>query len=250
MKYICANCNEAFTRKANGNYVLNFCCKECYDEYRKREYIDKFNSIYGNQFYVISFIGNKVNIRCEKCGSNIQRVAKHIWGRDLLCRNCCDIEKQHKDAILNELKDKRKKLDDLIKRLEKCNTYITTHTNKCEVCGKEYIGSKKSKYCSDKCKNKILWYNNKLKRERHIKNNGLIDKDITLAKLYERDKGICYLCGCECDYSDFEVSNDIFKVGKTYPSIEHIIPISKGGTHSWDNIKLAHISCNSKKSDK
>ena len=78
----------------------------------------------------------------------------------------------------------------------------------------------------------------------------MTDKDITLAKLYERDKGICYLCGCECDYSDFEAADSIFKVGKTYPSIEHIIPISKGGTHSWDNIKLAHISCNSKKGDK
>ena len=250
MKYICANCNEPFTRKANGNYALNFCCKECYDEYRKQEYITKFNSTYGDSFKVISFIGDKVNIRCEKCGSNIQKATKHIWERDLICRNCRDIERQYKNTILNELKDQRKRLNSLIKRLEECHTYITTHTNKCEVCGKEYIGAKNSKYCSDKCKNKTHWYNNKLKRERRIQNNGMVDKDITLAKLYERDKGICYLCGCECELNDYEMENNIFRVGKTYPSIDHIIPISKGGTHSWDNIRLAHISCNSKKGDK
>lgn len=250
MKYICDNCNNAFTRKANGNYVLNFCCKECYEEHRKQEYINKFKGIYGDNFKIISFTGDKVNIVCEKCGNNIVKVTKHLWSRNLMCRNCLGIERQRKEAVLNDLKEKRKQLNSLIKRLEKCHAYITSHTNKCEICGDEYIGSNRSKYCSDKCKNKIQWHNNKLKRERNLKTNGLLDKDITLSKLYERDNGICYLCGCECDYSDCDTDNNIFRVGKKYPSIDHIIPISKGGTHSWDNIKLAHISCNSKKSDK
>ena len=29
-----------------------------------------------------------------------------------------------------------------------------------------------------------------------------------------------------------------------------MIPIAKGGTHTWDNIQLAHRHCNSIKSDK
>ena len=30
-------------------------------------------------------------------------------------------------------------------------------------------------------------------------------------------------------------------------SLDHIIPLSKGGKHSKDNVQLAHFSCNSKK---
>jgi len=32
-----------------------------------------------------------------------------------------------------------------------------------------------------------------------------------------------------------------------YPSIEHVIPIAKGGKHTWDNVKLAHRKCNMEK---
>lgn len=40
-----------------------------------------------------------------------------------------------------------------------------------------------------------------------------------------------------------------FIVGYDYPSIDHVIPISKGGTHTWDNVRLAHHHCNSIKKD-
>lgn len=33
-------------------------------------------------------------------------------------------------------------------------------------------------------------------------------------------------------------------------TIDHIIPLSKGGTHTYNNVQLAHYICNSKKSDK
>ena len=33
-------------------------------------------------------------------------------------------------------------------------------------------------------------------------------------------------------------------------SKDHIIPLAKGGEHSWDNIQLAHRICNSLKADK
>ena len=46
---------------------------------------------------------------------------------------------------------------------------------------------------------------------------------------------------------DHKYKGRYFIVGKKYPSIDHVIPLSKGGTHSWDNVKLAHFSCNSAK---
>ena len=44
--------------------------------------------------------------------------------------------------------------------------------------------------------------------------------------------------------------NNSFIAGNDYPSIDHIIPISKGGQHTWDNVQLAHMICNSIKNNK
>ena len=41
-----------------------------------------------------------------------------------------------------------------------------------------------------------------------------------------------------------------FIVGKNYPSIDHIVPLSWGGLHSWANVQLAHHGCNTAKGAK
>lgn len=112
----------------------------------------------------------------------------------------------------------------------------------CIVCGKEYeTYNPAQKTCSKEC-GKRLKHAHKHKR---IPKSQLVDKDITLEALYKRDFGVCYLCGKPCDWND---KKDMI-VGPTYPSIDHMIPISRGGLHAWTNVKLAHFECNWKKSD-
>ena len=67
---------------------------------------------------------------------------------------------------------------------------------------------------------------------RHGINGEAIDLDV----LYERDKGICQICHKRCT--------------RKQASREHVIPLSKDGTHSWQNVVLAHIRCNSKKGNR
>lgn len=69
------------------------------------------------------------------------------------------------------------------------------------------------------------------------------DHTVKLSKLIERHNGICQICGLAVDTSD-RTGNAI---GRYYPTIDHIIPISKGGSHTWDNVQLAHMICNSMK---
>lgn len=84
-----------------------------------------------------------------------------------------------------------------------------------------------------------------------IHQGNLVDKNITIKALYKRDSGICYLCGGMCDWSDRRPRRDGgVSCGGNYPSIDHIIPLSKNGLHSWGNVKLAHLGCNMKKSNK
>src|SRR5919206_1977938 len=47
-----------------------------------------------------------------------------------------------------------------------------------------------------------------------------------------RDGGLCQYCGSRAD------------------SIDHVIPRSKGGTHTWDNVVAACRPCNARKEDR
>lgn len=70
-----------------------------------------------------------------------------------------------------------------------------------------------------------------------------IDPSITLDRLRQRDNDICQICGEAVDISDKTDKH----IGAKYPSCDHIIPLSKGGTHTWNNVQLAHMGCNSGK---
>lgn len=50
-----------------------------------------------------------------------------------------------------------------------------------------------------------------------------------------RDKSICHICGEKCEPADIH--------------LDHVIPLSKGGAHSPENIKVAHSRCNLDKRD-
>lgn len=62
-------------------------------------------------------------------------------------------------------------------------------------------------------------------------------------EVFERDGWICQLCG----YSVSKLMDP--KLGDM-ASLDHIIPISKGGQHSYANTQLAHLSCNISKGNR
>lgn len=55
-------------------------------------------------------------------------------------------------------------------------------------------------------------------------------------RVWKREKGICYLCGRPVPKSDVHY--------------DHVIPLSRGGTHSEDNIRVTHARCNQLKGTK
>ena len=118
-------------------------------------------------------------------------------------------------------------------------------THSCIVCGNL---TTRPKYCSDKCCNNA-GNNRRMNRRRAKINAALIDKDITLMDVYKNDMGVCYICGRSCSWDDKIEKNGTIICGQTYPSIDHVIPLSKGGMHSWGNVRLSCRECNWKKSD-
>ncbi len=72
------------------------------------------------------------------------------------------------------------------------------------------------------------------------------DSSITLDGLIKRDLGICQICGTRVNFKDINKGH----IGREYPTLDHIIPLIKGGTHTWDNVQLAHMACNAGKCDR
>ena len=119
-------------------------------------------------------------------------------------------------------------------------------TKVCPACGKTFKTWKsRQTTCSKVCSDRI--HNQNADRRYQGK---IVDHDITLQKVAERDHNQCQICGLFVDWSDY-IQKDTSKIcGRMYPSVDHIIPISLGGLHSWDNVQLAHRKCNSRKGNK
>ncbi|MES2460857.1 MAG: HNH endonuclease [Armatimonadota bacterium] len=58
---------------------------------------------------------------------------------------------------------------------------------------------------------------------------------IDRALIIARDDSTCYLCGR--------------RVEKKTLQIDHVHPLAKGGSHTYDNLRVACASCNSRKDD-
>jgi 5-methylcytosine-specific restriction endonuclease McrA len=138
----------------------------------------------------------------------------------------------HKRILLKEYKEAISRVEELRQRIE--------YEKECEECGQYFIAKAINQICcSPECSRRR---DNRLRDKRNSK-NGKADKSITLVKLYKRDNGICALCG---EHINFDCDSNSNK----YPSIDHIIPIAKGGLHEWSNVQLACRICNSIKADK
>lgn len=57
--------------------------------------------------------------------------------------------------------------------------------------------------------------------------------DIRFEDIAERDGQLCYLCGKEVSVHE--------------ASFEHVVPLCEGGSHTPENVRLAHRLCNSRK---
>jgi transcriptional regulator with XRE-family HTH domain len=129
-------------------------------------------------------------------------------------------------------------------RKGKGNKSIKPTTKICPRCGKAFTTTcRNKKYCSKTCRSSIS----------HAKRHDLIRAGngdyMPLREVYERDSGRCYICGRKTDWSDYHFVNGQKVVGKRYPTREHVIALHNGGTHTWDNMRLACHECNSRKRD-
>lgn len=190
---------------------------------------------------------DSIKLRCKQCGNEVIRVGGSIRGnKRIRCHYCEENLKKQKRIEIEAARRAAQEEKEKQRFLKK--SFVQMAFSFCQECGNIFVGNKK--YCSVDCMKRS---NNSYKKDKRIRKikYASIDKDINIQKLYQRDEGICWLCEKACDFNDYHLDEDgNFIVGFNYPSIDHIMPLSKGGQHSWDNVKLAHHYCNTVKSNK
>ena len=235
----CEWCGKTFyRRKHDKRYTGIYCSQDCIAARDQSNYKVKFlreNKV----FRIVHYESKKsVTIECRTCKDRTTTNSTAALRRKT-CFNCARIEREKKKAQEQARKEKIKEIEEMQKKAD----MISARIERAWKAAQRREGHKEAVKAERKRR--------ELKREKRIRANGATDKDITLKKLYTRDGGICYLCGKPCDYEDYKRSDKgAFITGRLYPSIDHVKPLSHGGTHTWDNIRLAHMICNSQKSDR
>lgn len=247
--------NQEVAEKFSINYeTTKAICRGIAHQKRigNEKFLEEFKNKFGSLATVIGdfkSVDSKLLIKCNRCDYEWQYPCGNLRkGYELNCPKCKETERQEK--IANEIEARHKRIEEnkrkKLAREKERKEREQAKWHDCPVCGK-YTNRKI--YCSGVCAYKAQSRNNEAKRRMRLKTQ-MVDKDITLEKLYKRDNGICWLCGLVCDWNDCTHDGNTFITGNFYPSIDHVIPLSKGGLHAWTNIKLAHRHCNTIKRDK
>ena len=80
-------------------------------------------------------------------------------------------------------------------------------------------------------------------RKRRAALLGVESDPYTVDSLAERDEFICHLCGGEVDMR-------LHWPDRRSPSVDHVVPLSRGGDDTLANVKLAHLTCNLSKGNR
>ena len=120
----------------------------------------------------------------------------------------------------------------------------------CKACAKRYKGPWRKENAEE-----IRQYNHEYdaihkeeKSARSSKRRAILAgakrvETVTVKAVYQRDKGICQIC-------HERVPPKLRPPHPESASRDHVIPVSKGGDHSFQNIVLAHLKCNVEKGNR
>jgi 5-methylcytosine-specific restriction endonuclease McrA len=252
----CQNCQAVLPSKSEGKLGRNqiYCNALCGQLFR------------GN----IKFFDKPVI--CLFCGKTLAVAGQRVGRPKRYCN------KSHGEKYLYSLKPKAPKLE---KSCAWCSKTFETNLSKMQFCSRDCnnacVRDKKIKatqakhkanprrfdFECDRCKQIVVTdvcirktYSGRFcrncslvkRRERYrlktanrqkIMNPIRVSADV----LIERDGSVCHLCNAEIDLS-------LARNSRFGATIDHVVPVSKGGADTLENMRLAHWICNIKKGNR
>ena len=114
----------------------------------------------------------------------------------------------------------------------------------CQVCGRSFVSRHWDVTCSTECQAER---DRDARRDREARRRSLeksaFREKVVRMQVFDRDAYKCHLCGKRTK-ADAKVPHP------QAPTLDHIVPLAKGGTHEPSNVATACFICNSRKSDR
>lgn len=206
--YTCQHCSELFWRP--NAFRMKYCSKECQQQARRLEAEKRRESSFTE-------VKTTYHRNCVLCGKAFDTTyPNHIY----CCEEC---------GYNGNLR---------MKRNQWAEAYIP-RTFVCKECGhavETECGNTRSEFCSKKCESKYHERAYKMRRSEQMKI--AYRAPVSFNKIYLHYHGICGICG-------LPVPHDKAPEKLWSATIDHILPLSQGGTHEPENCQLAHRLCNS-----
>ncbi len=163
-------------------------------------------------------------VACAECGVALRRDADgNAW--KYCGAKCSDVAKARALAALRLIREaaaKERRM--LLERL-------------CAWCGIRFCAARANqKFCRKHCLNIA-----KKKRRQTLQRSIAGVAAPSLGEIYTRDKGVCQLCGTRVGRRRYRWPHP------RSASLDHITPVSYGGSDAEWNIQLAHLGCNHSK---
>ncbi len=221
-KYCDKQCRDSVPRKPAVRKQIDYICQICSKPFKSIQYnrkvcSDKCKGIIRRKRYAV----------CKWCG---ERYWLKGTGRDTFCSRECSYESLSYYGKINSFWRKVKDHSD--------------RASVCSYCGSTYTMFYGNKYCCDNCRCLSLRkiYRVASKKRWEIMNNECSDKIDRNSVFIEAD-WICQICGIVTDPLQC-------KTHHSRPELDHIIPLSRGGSHVLSNVQCLCLRCNRSKKDK
>ena len=181
---------------------------------------------------------------CKKCGvwKSIEEFGSSIGtldGRESRCKECSRQRHRQYIAANRELVNERSRVSYWLNPVKRREAVRKSHAKHPEQAAKwlEKPGNREKRreihrryaknHPEKRAANSARW--------RALRMNAPVVQKIKRAFVIERDNSTCYLCGKRLGDNPRELH------------LDHVIPLSRGGMHTYDNLKVCCRSCNGRK---
>lgn len=250
----CVICGKPFIQYTSRHLTCSDRCRNEYNKQRRRKYYwngEPPDLKTMRECPVCGTLFSPKRSGKTYCSKTCQDKSRRIGPKEYSCVICGKtFSSVRPKAVCSDKCRREREKENAKKRIAKtkyCDTAIFT----CVICGRCFIDARTStrKTCSHKCAKEYAGQVRREHRDKRLTDENIVDRNISLKKLFDRDGGICWICGQPCVWEDRKKRKKRIIPGPLYPTIDHVIPLARGGLHAWDNVRLAHWECNIKKSD-
>lgn len=241
--YQCQHCGKSF-RGHKRKYCERYCkakktCRLCGTEFMGR----RGAAVCGLR--CVGTHGRKrpaKTIECKRCGKAFRKFEKGGVARTAFCSKVCRRDSWSESAKVKLRRREEKRSQRLADTVE---SRRTRRLRSCIVCGNQFETREdgRNKTCSDECFDKQHRKNKKdARRRRRARKKGVAHEAYQPIDIFVRDNWKCWLCGNKANKTKRAPD-------PSSPSIDHVIPLSKGGPDIPDNLHCACFGCNRSKRD-